>query len=193
MDSTRQGFAIRCIAFSYAFSAALILSGCGTQASFRNPWNVEPMAAIPPPEPAPPVIPETAMEAPMVSSPPPQLPQTVVVKRKTVPKKRPARVRRAPASVAPAELVGFEFGAVLDVLRKPDSIRKDVLPIVWTYSYAGCTLRLFFYPEIESEKFRVLKFDLRDRSGQKLSNTAECMQKFMVAKNVAKNNEANAE
>ena len=187
MDSTRQGFAIRCIVFSYAFSAALILSGCGTQTSFRNPFAPEPMAAAPSPEPAPPAVPEAATEMPIVV-PPPDPPQTAIVKRKTVPKKRPVRVRRAPASIAPAELVGFESDAVLDVLRKPDSIRKEALPIVWTYSYAGCTLRLFFYPEIESEKFRVLKFDLRDRNGQKLNNTAECMQKFMVAKN----NEANA-
>jgi hypothetical protein len=88
----------------------------------------------------------------------------------------------ASSSMAPAELVGFEFASVLRVLRKPDSVQKNALSIVWVYSDSGCRLDLFFYPDIETAKFHLLKYELRKLEGEKAVDNSACMQQFMATR-----------
>lgn len=85
-------------------------------------------------------------------------------------------------SMAPAELVGFEFDSVLKVLRKPDSVQKNALSVVWVYSDAGCRLDLFFYPDIETAKFHLLKYELRKQEGERAVDNSACMQQFMTTR-----------
>jgi len=82
--------------------------------------------------------------------------------------------------VVPAELVGFSFDSVLEVLRKPDTVEKNALSVVWTYAEADCTLQLYFYPDIETTVYHLLKYDLKSAKGEKLSDTGACMQPLMA-------------
>ena len=82
--------------------------------------------------------------------------------------------------IAPATLVGFSFDSVLEVLRMPDTVEKNALSVVWTYAEADCTLQLYFYPDIQTTIFHVLKYDLKSAKGEKLSDTGACMQPLMA-------------
>ena len=84
--------------------------------------------------------------------------------------------------VAPADLVGLDFEAVLQVLRKPDTVQSSALSIVWTYSEPNCTLQLFFYPDIQTKIFHLLKHDLKGASDGAAERNA-CMRDIMAMKN----------
>ena len=84
--------------------------------------------------------------------------------------------------VEPADLVGFNFDSVLEVLRQPDSVEKNALSVVWTYSGFDCTLQLYFYPDIQTAIFRLLKYELKDSSGEKLNGGGACMQPMLAAR-----------
>jgi hypothetical protein len=108
--------------------------------------------------------------------------KTAMLKNRAAPK-QPARTTEALVSEAEAEapspapsaLVGYDFPAVLQILRKPDTVQNSALSVVWTYSESNCTLRLYFYPDIQTSTFHLLKFDLRDPDGGKLDDGRGCM------------------
>jgi hypothetical protein len=83
-----------------------------------------------------------------------------------------------PEAVVPGELVGFDFPAVLHVLRRPDTVQNSALSIVWTYSQSDCMLQLFFYPDIQTKIFHLLKYDLKDSTGEKPSDSSLCMRRI---------------
>jgi len=85
-------------------------------------------------------------------------------------------------AVAPADLVGSDFSSVLQVLRQPDNVEESSLSVVWTYR-SECRVQLYFYPDIKTRVFRLLKYDLKDSSGEKPANSNACMRSIMVAKN----------
>jgi hypothetical protein len=87
-----------------------------------------------------------------------------------------------PRAVEPADLVGFNFDSVLEVLRQPDAVEKNALSVVWTYAGSDCTLQLYFYPDIQTAVFRLLKYELKDSSGGKLNGGGACMQPMMASK-----------
>jgi hypothetical protein len=167
--------------------ATVVLASCASlpfHSVFSKP---EPMAtrevtAVPPdarevpvqkptvavPAPTNPVAPQMAMNVPR----PPLRPPTPMMKP-TPPQEIEA--------VAPGDLVGSDFSAVRHVLREPDNIQNSALSVVWTYE-TDCTLQLYFYPDIKTRVFRVLKYDLKDSSGEKPANSNACMRSIMVAK-----------
>jgi hypothetical protein len=126
----------------------------------------EPTVALP--TPANPDAPQVAMNVPR----PPSRPPTPMMK--------PAPPLEIEA-VAPADLVGFDFSSVRHVLRQPDNIENSALSVVWKYE-TDCTLQLYFYPDIKTRVFRLLKYDLKDSSGEKPMNSNACMRSIMVAK-----------
>ena len=95
---------------------------------------------------------------------------------KEPPKEAPKELPPAPA---PATLVGFDYAGVLKVLRKPDSTQNSALSVVWVYADSDCTLQLFFYPDIETKTFHLLKYDLKNSEGERLDGGA-CMQQFVA-------------
>jgi hypothetical protein len=105
-------------------------------------------------------------------------PQPDALASAEAPAKEPEGVR-----IAPGELVGSDFSAVLEVLRKPDAVENSALTVVWTYSESDCMLRLFFYPDIQTTTFHVLKYDLRNASGERLDDNSPCMQHLTAMKN----------
>ena len=78
-------------------------------------------------------------------------------------------------SVAPGELVGSDFSSVLEVLRDPDAVQESSLSVVWTYSDSDCTVLLYFYPDIQTTTFHLLKYDIRGAAGERLDDSRVCM------------------
>jgi hypothetical protein len=131
---------------------------------------------------------------PVINSPTAQDPQAPQV-ASNVPRPRPSVRRPAPlvkppapgvpskeiepeaaaAAPAPADLVGFDFPHVLQILRRPDMVQNSALSIVWTYAQPDCTLQLYFYPDIQTRIFHLLKFDLKDGSGERPNDSSTCM------------------
>jgi hypothetical protein len=85
-----------------------------------------------------------------------------------------------PRTVEPAELVGYNFDSVLAVLRQPDAVERNALSVVWTYSGSDRTLQLYFYPDIQTAVFRLLKYELKRASGERLNDGGACMQPMMA-------------
>ena len=180
-----------------------ILSSCASLGLFQNePQMVaeappEPPAVVEPPRPT--EFPELAVGAQIVDAPmiaeEPQSAEAPAAneapRERTAAPRRPAPNRQAslqppsppatpPRTVEPAELVGFNFDSVLTVLRQPDTVERNALSVVWTYSGSDCTLQLYFYPDIQTAVFRLLKYELKGASGEKLNDGGACMQPMMA-------------
>ena len=124
------------------------------------------------PQPTPPRV---------ASLPPPRppAPRTLIV-----PAPKPAAPKQADVpTIAPGELVGADFSSVLQVFRKPDMVQSSALSVVWTYSQAACTLQLFFYPDIQTKVFRLLKYDLKSEAGEKTADRSACLHDIMAIRN----------
>jgi hypothetical protein len=173
----------------------LILAGCSTLRGVER----EPMAGktasakpaeerlIQPSVQSPKVAAEPEMskaepEMPKVASRTPNPRDSATRKPATPPKRPPLPKLAEPVVVAPADLVGLDFSSVLQVLRKPDTVQSSALSIVWTYSEPNCTLQLFFYPDIQTKIFRLLKHDLKSVADGAAERNA-CMRDIMVVKN----------
>jgi hypothetical protein len=175
---------------------SLVLANCAT--AERLPPAQVPTKII-----TPSTAQEIPLQDPVVDLPitnEPQAPQVA----SNLPRPRPPAVRRPPtnpqatkpALATPAlpaapepdtivpvmlsELVGFDFPSVLQVLKKPDMIQNSALSIVWIYSKPDCMLQLFFYPDIQTRVFHLLKYDLKDSNGEKPNDSSACMRHMMV-------------
>ena len=169
-------------------AAALVLASCSSmplQSLFSRP-------SLPPVRPvimAPAETREIPVQEPMVAVTAPTTPRPPMVASVMPPRPQrpPMPVMKPPPpmemdAVAPGNLVGSDFSSVLQVLRRPDNVEESSLSVVWTYQ-SECRLQLYFYPDIKTKVFRLLKFDLKDGSGEKPANSNACMRSIMVAKN----------
>jgi hypothetical protein len=173
----------------------LILAGCSALRGLEREQMAGKTAMAPPaeerliqPSVQPPKIaaesamPKAEPEMPKIASRTPN-PKDTTIRRPAAPPKRPPLPKLAePVAVAPADLVGLDFSSVLQVLRKPDTVQSSALSIVWTYSEPNCTLQLFFYPDIQTKIFRLLKHDLQSAADGAAERNA-CMRDIMVVKN----------
>jgi len=182
-------------------SVAPVLSSCASLGLFQpeapavSQASPEPPIVVEPPRPM--EFPELAVGAQIVdapgmremATPEPQIASEMPPARNAMPR-RPAPPRQAsaqppsppaaPRTVEPAELVGYNFDSVLAVLRQPDAVERNALSVVWTYAGSDCTLQLYFYPDIQTSVFRLLKYELKANSGEKLNEGAACMQPMMA-------------
>jgi len=145
----------------------------------------------------PPVVDSSLREIPleniMVDKPettPPTAPRVATVQRpppmrtSVAPPRKPAPPKEAEVpAIAPGELVGSDFTSVLQVLRRPDTVQSSALSVVWTYSQAECTVQLYFYPDIQTKVFRLLKYDLKSEAGEKSADRSACLHDIMAVKN----------
>jgi hypothetical protein len=135
-------------------------------------------------------IPMPEAPAPEVASvEPPRLPR-VLPKPMAPPARRPPAPRASPApkeplpapapmpNVAMSDLIGADFDSVLRVFRRPDNVQNNALSVVWVYSPPACTLQLFFYPDIQTSIFHLLKYDWKNAAAENSEN--ECMQNILV-------------
>lgn len=100
------------------------------------------------------------------------------------PMHRPERPSAAPpaqvAMIDPKALVGKKPPVVSGLLGAPSSIAKDEMSLVWTYRAEGCALKIYFYPDLKTSDFHVLKFSLADADGKPLDADAACRQKLLA-------------
>jgi hypothetical protein len=166
-----------------------MLAGCSALHGLEREQTAGETAIIGPPAeeiPAEEMPAEPMVQPPKISKP--EMPRIAsrtpntkdsATRKKAAPPKRPPLPKLAESViVAPADLIGFDFSSVLQVLRRPDTVQSNALSIVWTYSEPGCTLQLFFYPDIQTKIFRLLKHDLK---GAAEGNA--CMRDMMAMKN----------
>jgi len=184
----------RWLLLGLALAIAPALSACASLGLFQaEPPAIseappEPPPVVEPPRPA--EFPELAvgaqiLDAPMAEPPSPTEPPAANAtppaptrQASVQPPNPPASA--APRTVEPADLVGFNFDSVLGVLRQPDAVEKNALSVVWTYAGSDCTLQLYFYPDIQTAVFRLLKYELKRNSGEKLNESGACMQPMMA-------------
>lgn len=186
-----------------ALLIAPALSSCANLGLFQAEAPVVSEAPPQPPvvaePPRPMEFPELAVGAQIVDAPgmtemeqpsEPQVASTMPPATNAMPR-RPTPPRQAsaqppgppaatPRTVEPAELVGYNFDSVLAVLRQPDAVERNALSVVWTYSGSDCTLQLYFYPDIQTAVFRLLKYELKRASGERLNDGGACMQPMMA-------------
>ena len=192
----------RWLLLGLALAIAPGLSGCARFGLFQaEPLVASELPPAPPPvvePPRPAEFPELAVGAQIVDAPamaqdmPASEPPAAAPPVPAVAPRRPAPTRQAsaqppappasaaPRTVEPGELVGYNFDSVLAVLRQPDAVEKNALSVVWTYAGSDCTLQLFFYPDIQTAVFRLLKYELKRASGEKLNDGGACMQPMMA-------------
>ena len=100
-----------------------------------------------------------------------------------VPHKQEAPAEPQIAMIDPNALVGLKPPAVTHLLGAPAGTTKDEMSLVWTYAAAGCAMKVYFYPDLKTAEFHVLKFTLSDADGQKLDDDAPCRRKLLAQKN----------
>lgn len=138
---------------------------------------------LPPPssDPAPPPAVNISMPEP-ASTEPAKLPPRL---RKSVHERRAAPVRLArdkPSVIAPENLIGLEPSAVRQLLGPPVKVQDSDLSREWVYASGGCSFRLFFYPNLNTAAFRVLKYGSNDGNGELLDVSDTCIRHILMAK-----------
>lgn len=62
--------------------------------------------------------------------------------------------------VDPRKLVGLDEREVMQVLGQPEHVRTKPPATVWSYKRKKCTLEVFFYLDLSTERFRVLAYEV---------------------------------
>lgn len=121
---------------------------------------------------------------------------------KTAPreKKRERRARNAPqvasaahvppqaqtmgkgAPIDPSRLIGMAPGAVRELLGPPLRIESYDLSREWVYASNGCSFRIFFYPNLNTAAFRVLKYGGNDGNGELMDVSDVCIRHILTAR-----------
>jgi hypothetical protein len=149
-----------------AVGLSAFLGGC-THVPTWVPWYKPPAKPIAKPEPAVPEMPKSASE---------EHPRKHVTRRSARKAVREPQV----AMIDPDSLVGMKPPAVSRMLGQPAAIAKEELSLVWTYRADGCALKVYFYPDIKTSDFHVLKFSLAGADGKTLDDDAPCRRKLLA-------------
>lgn len=102
--------------------------------------------------------------------------------------KAPARSASKPkepvkvAMIDPTVLVGLKRPAVAALLGKPSATSKDEMSLVWSYVANGCALKVYFYPDLKTANFHVLKYTLANEDGKPLDKNAPCRRKLLAVR-----------
>lgn len=177
--------------FALILSASVALADCGTVIPPEDLEDHDDMAdrtimaavqEVPVQNPVVDLPMPPELSAPKVVSnlPSPRVPPSVRKRMSLVrpPPPKETAPEPEPEAIAPSALVGFDYPAVLQVLRRPDMVHNSALSVVWTYSQSECTLQLYFYPDIQTRVFRLLKYDLKDGTGERPSDSSPCMRRM---------------
>lgn len=103
----------------------------------------------------------------IVQPPPGQLTQPVKPQVAMVP---PAKPEPKPNLLDPKLLVGLDQVAVENTIGKPGGIYQEPPATIWSYKGPDCTLDVYFYLDIGSNKLRALSYEAKtdakaDRDG----------------------------
>ncbi len=181
-----------------SIACAALLAGCSVLGIGNKPMVVMPRAPVMPempppammpamPETTPPEMPEMASVTPPIPKP---LPKPPAPSRRPTPPRPPEVAPPPPPALPPPvavnSLIGSDFAGVRQIFRPPDTVQNSNLSIVWIYSQPGCTLQLFFYPDIATTMFRLLRYDFRNAAGEVLMSGDPCMQAMLANRGAAK-------
>jgi len=129
-----------------------------------------------------------------------ELPPVVAVPAPPSPAPRPKRVAREVRAtpelralrdklvlIDPDKLIGMDTRGVQKLLGAPVRVKNDDLSREWVYASPGCSFRLFFYPNLNSASFRVLKYGGSGDNGELLDVSDVCVRRILTAKSNAEN------
>lgn len=149
---------------------ALSLGGCMSLAE-KTPPSAELRGPVvdlePPPE-------------PLVSPPEDPAPRIKKVSR-VKPAPRASSQDKA-AAIDPDRLIGMGPGEVQKLLGTPARTRNDQLPREWVYGTGRCSFRVFFYPNLNTASFRVLKYGSNDGNGELIDTSDVCIRHILTAR-----------
>lgn len=98
----------------------------------------------------------------------------------------PMPEQAGPATIAPQRLVGLDRKAVTELLGKPKGVTHNGTSLIWAYRATNCSLRVIFYPNIETKKFHALQYVFEDAKGKALSDEKTCMRMLQLSKHDAR-------
>jgi hypothetical protein len=84
--------------------------------------------------------------------------------------------------IVPENLIGLRPDQVSGQLGRPKKIAKDGPGLVWRYVAAGCGLNVYFFPDLKTNEFHVLKFSLEGADGKALDVNAPCRRQLLALK-----------
>ena len=86
------------------------------------------------------------------------------------------------ASIDPHSLVGLTAPAVTKLLGAPARTATEQMSQIWTYGGEGCVLKVYFYPDLKTAAFHVLKYSVDGADGKPLADAAPCLRQIQSAR-----------
>lgn len=86
------------------------------------------------------------------------------------------------SSIDPGRLIGMAPAAVRELLGPPLRIESYDLSREWVYAANGCSFRVFFYPNLNTAAFRVLKYGGSDGNGELMDVSDVCIRHILTAR-----------
>ena len=131
-------------------------------------------------------VPAVNAAVPAVNVSAPAVAQTIKLAPRAKRPQREHRMAEAPrektASIDPDNLIGLAPADVRKLLGPPARVENDDLSRAWIYASGGCTFRLFFYPNLNTASFRVLKYGGNDGNGEMMDVSDVCIRHILMAK-----------
>jgi hypothetical protein len=106
---------------------------------------------------------------------------TAAVVRPSIERAVPKKSGEKMASFDPSILVGLAPPAIDRILGRPAGMRAEAMTVEWSYKGQGCSLNIFFYPDIATGTLRALKYKVSNVKGQPAGNPA-CVNFLMMAR-----------
>ena len=123
------------------------------------------------PAPEQPPAPPTAAAPP----PAPQVLAPVPQRKPPAPPPTPQTAANTQRTLTSASVIGLAFDDVQRLLGEP-ALRLDEPPAhIWQYQAAECTLRLTFFPEVKTQRYRSLSVALRNTDEDTEDARSRCL------------------
>ena len=158
----------RWLAMLLGLATCVVLSGCATLPGWL-PWHLSPKPAAAARAAGGSAEPQSAERRPKLRH---------TARRPEPPAEAPVEV----ASIDPNTLVGLRPPAVSKLMGSPAKTAKDEMSLVWTYATEGCALAIYFYPDLKTTNFHVLKYSFSDADGKPLAPADPCARKLLTAR-----------
>jgi len=161
----------------------LELGGCMTLGDHAPPPAVADSASLPADYAPTPIVNASASAVNVSAS-------AIVQPAKLAPRvKKPQREHRTAevshqkmSPIDPDHLIGLAPGAVRQLLGPPARVEYSDLSREWIYASGGCSFRVFFYPNLNTASFRVLKYGGNHGNGDLMDVSDVCIRHILMAK-----------
>ena len=161
---------------SVSICLALVLPGCAALEPMANFWTVDEALAVPPEEIAPSELERSvAPTAPAAVPPPAAVPVAQPPRPKPKPtdlerdppsaKPKPTDLERDPPSAKLERVFGLSLGETRALLGTPYLQREAPPAKVLAYDGKSCTLSVFFYLDLDSDRYRALAYEIKGGDG----------------------------